>query len=82
VILPTKYLPHERALLTIGGDILAQLEEPLTISELWERVRATRNTRDRAATLSFDWFILALSLLYAIAAIVYKDGVVRNEIRR
>ena len=82
MILPTKYLPHERALLTVGGDILTQLEEPLTISELWERVRAMRSVQDRAAALSFDWFILALNLLYAMAAITYKDGVVRTEIRR
>jgi hypothetical protein len=82
VILPTKYLPHERALLTIGGDILSQLEEPLSVSELWERVRAMRVTRDRTSALSFDWFILALNLLYALAAIAYKDGVVQNEIRR
>ena len=82
MILPTKYLPHERALLTVGGDILKQLEEPLTVSELWERVRATRNAPDRAMAVSFDWFILALNLLYAVAAIAYKDGVVRSEIRR
>jgi hypothetical protein len=82
VILPTKYLPHDRALLTIGGDILAQLEEPLTVSELWERVCATRSVKGRASTLSFDWFILALNLLFAIAAITYKNGVVRSEIRQ
>ena len=82
MILPTKYLPHERALLTVGGDILKQLEEPLSVSELWERVRAVRNTQNRAVALSFDWFILALNLLYAVAAIAYKDGVVRSEIRR
>lgn len=82
MILPTKYLPQERALLTIGGDILAQLGEPLTVSELWERVRAAGTTSDRMAALSFDWFILALNLLYAVSAIAYKNGVVRSEIRR
>jgi len=81
VILPTKYLPPDRALLTVGGDILSQLEEPLTVSELWERVRAVRNRQDRVPALSFDWFILALNLLYAVTAIAYKDGIIRSEIR-
>lgn len=79
MILPTKYLPQERALLSVGGDILTQLEEPRTVSELWDRVREIRNTKHNGATISFDWFILALNLLYAIAAVEYKDGLVRSE---
>lgn len=82
MILPTKYLPHERALLSVGGDILTQLEEPRTVSELWDRVRGIRNAKYNAAPISFDWFILALNLLYAIAAVEYKNGLVRCEVSR
>jgi len=82
VILPTKYLPHDRALLSVGAEILAQLKEPRTVSELWECVREDRQSKITATPLSFDWFVLALNLLYAVTAIEYSNGVVRREVSR
>jgi hypothetical protein len=78
VILPTKYLPHDRALIGVGAEILNQLKQPRSISELWECVREDRETRPTATPLSFDWFILALNLLYAISAIEYSQGIVHQ----
>jgi hypothetical protein len=46
MILPSKHLPPSRALITIGADILSQLDEPRAISELWERVRAVPVSRE------------------------------------
>lgn len=69
MILPTKNLHPDRALLTIGGEILAVLEQGSSVSSVWERVRTRRAECENAAPLPFDWFILALSLLYAIRAI-------------
>ena len=69
MILPGKHLQPNRALLTIGSEILAVIGEMSTVSELWERVRVLRSRRESASPLPFDWFILALSLLYAIGAI-------------
>nr|WP_245504422.1 ABC-three component system middle component 6 [Lichenihabitans psoromatis] len=40
-----------------------------TVSELWEAVSSLRSKRQNASPLPFDWFILSLSLLYAIGAI-------------
>ena len=80
MILPTKYLPHDRALLSVGAEILAQLEEPRTVSELWECVREDRQSKVTAIPLSFDWFVLALNLLYAVTAIECSNGVVRREV--
>lgn len=80
MILPTKYLPHDRALLNVGAEILAQLKEPRTISELWECVREERTSQRMATPLSFDWFVLGLNLLYAITAIEYSNGLVRREV--
>jgi hypothetical protein len=74
MILPAKHLRHDRALLGIGAELLAELSEPRTISELWERARLARSAK--AAPITFDWFILAVSFLYAISAIDYADGVV------
>jgi len=69
MILPTKNLQPERALLTIGGEILAVLGQRSSVSEIWEAVRSRRAKLENVSPLPFDWFILALSLLYAIKAI-------------
>ena len=82
MILPTKYLSHDRALINIGGEILKHLEEPRTVSVLWEIVREAERHRLEATPMSFDWFVLALNLLYAISAIGYRNGVVYCEMTR
>ena len=76
MILPGKHLRQDRALLTIGGEILSQLDEPRSVSELWERMRALRSASSYQVALSFDWFVLSLNLLYAINAVDYGNGVV------
>lgn len=80
MILPTKYLSHDRALLSVGAEILNQLKEPRSISELWECVHDEREMRPTATPLSFDWFVLALNLLYAISAIAYSKGIIYREV--
>jgi hypothetical protein len=80
MILPGKHLRHDRALLGVGAEILMQLAEPRTISEVWERVRLARDKK--VAPISFDWFVLSLSFLYAIAVVDYIDGIVSVRARR
>ena len=69
MILPGKNLQPDRALLTIGGEILAVLDQQSSVSKVWEAVRSSRSKRENATPMPFDWFILALSLLYAVRAI-------------
>jgi hypothetical protein len=76
MILPGKHLREDRALLSVGGEILAHLDEPRTVSELWERVRIARTPSPALASLSFDWFVLSLNLLYAISAVELVDGLI------
>ena len=80
MILPTKHLPPDRALLGIGAEILCQLMEPRSVSELWEAVKEARSRTPGAAPLSFDWFVLALNLLYAISAVDQSNGILRREV--
>lgn len=82
MILPGKHLRQDRALLSVGGEILAELDEPRSVSELWERVRQKRSIAATAAPLSFDWFVLSLNLLYAICALDFADGVVSVRLKR
>ena len=36
MILPSKHLPQDRALLTVGGHVLTFLARPKTVSALWD----------------------------------------------
>lgn len=76
MILPSKYLSHDRALITVGGEILKHLEEPRSVSVLWGCVRDAQTYKAAGTPVSFDWFVLALNLLYAISALDYRDGII------
>jgi hypothetical protein len=82
MILPGKHLRQDRALLSIGAEILVNLDEPRTVSELWELVRQRRASGSALAPLSFDWFILSLNLLYAVFALEFSEGVVSSRSER
>ena len=73
MILPGKHLKPDRSLLGIGGEILEILEHEQTVSELWQRVQGQRT--GVKSPLSFDWFILSLSFLYAIGAVHFDRGI-------
>lgn len=69
VILPGKHISADRSLMVVGGDILAVLVRPSTVSEVWDAVQLARASRARATPLTYDWFVLALTFLFAISAI-------------
>lgn len=69
MILPGKHLKPNRALLAVGGEILTVMGETSTVSVLWDEVRVLRSKREDTSPLPFDWFLLALTLLYTISAI-------------
>ncbi len=75
MILPTKHIPQDRALLTVGSHILRRLDRKKTVSALWEEVLAGYDIeQDGNPGISYDWFILTLDLLYAIEAIEIHEG--------
>ena len=72
MILPSKHIPREKALLTLGADLLEHLERPKTVSAVWEEVRLS-------PPISFDWFVLTLDLLYAVEAIEIHEGLLARK---
>lgn len=76
MILPTKHLPQGRSLIGIGGELLGLLDEKKTISALWNEFKRSR--LDKGETITFDWFILALDLLFMMDAITSEKGLVRR----
>lgn len=77
MILPGKHILPDRALISVGADVLSVLGSGATVSEIWRRVCQARSARQDASPLPFDWFVLALTLLFAISTIEITDGVVR-----
>lgn len=75
MILPGKHLKRDRALLGVGGEILEALKYDQTVSELWEKIQLNRP--EKVMPLPFDWFVLALSFLFAVGAISFDRGVIK-----
>lgn len=80
MILPTKHISAERALLTVGAKVLRRLSQPKTVSALWEEMtRRPLAQRDRAPALRYDAYLLTLSLLFMIDAIELNNGILRRK---
>jgi len=74
MILPTKRLPEDRSILLVGGEILQLLDEPKTVSRLWQELRELRVLKGGGSPLTYEWFVLALDFLYAVSAISELAG--------
>lgn len=72
MILPDKYLSLQNSLIYLGGKLLGQIDDGLTISSLWDIHR-------KLGGMPFNLFVLTLDYLFLIQAIEYKDGVVRKN---
>ena len=80
MILPSKHLPHDRALLSVGGMVLANLSRPKTISGLWgEFSRGPENHQVPDKRIGFDGFVLALDLLFLLGAIELNEGLLSRK---
>jgi hypothetical protein len=81
MILPSKHLPQDRALLTVGSHILTFLGHPKTVSALWEQLsKQTEGTATPPPRLvTYDWFLLTLDLLYALGTIELEGGLVARR---
>lgn len=81
MILPSKHLSQDRALLTIGARLLAYLDRPTTVSALWEEMsHAIMTKEDRKVSLRYDAYVLTLDLLFLMGAIELHDGLLRRNI--
>lgn len=79
MILPTKHLNQDRALLGVGAEILCLLTEPKTVSRLWDELKSTKKKVD-SCSLTYDWFVLALDFLFTSNAIELEKGLIRRVI--
>lgn len=75
MILPTKGISPQHALVSVGADILRLLDESKTISRVWDDFKR-QNMRTDAVT--FDWFVLSLDLLFVLGTIEFERGRVQR----
>ena len=73
MILPTKQVTVSRSLLGVGATLLSVLDGKCTFSRLWDKARGIPEVG------SFQRFVLALDLLYAIGAITAEDGLLTKS---
>ena len=78
MILPTKHIRPDRALIGVGAEVLGALAQPMTVSKLWDTVRSLRSTDTSSPVIDYRWFVLALDLLYAIGAVELERGLIRK----
>ncbi|EBJ2702475.1 hypothetical protein DQ648_22945 [Salmonella enterica] len=81
MILPSKHLPQDRALLTVGAHVLTFLARPKTVSALWEELNRQGQGAVviRPRRITYDWFVLALDLLYSLGTIELENGLVARR---
>lgn len=73
MILPTKHIPQNEALIGVGATVLSHLDTPRTVSSLWDRLKAEPNVG------TFERFVLATNLLFVIGAIDLRDGLLTRN---
>jgi ABC-3C biological conflict system middle component len=78
MILPTKKLSQDRALLFVGAQILQLIRAPITVSHLWDDFKAQRDPVLGYKHVPYDWFVLALAFLYSSGAIDLSRGRLRR----
>jgi len=78
MILPTKHIRPERALIGVGAEVLGILKHPMTMSRLWDEIRSRRSLHAPNAPIDYQWFILSLDFLYMTGALNFERGLVRK----
>jgi hypothetical protein len=79
MILPSKHISQDRALLSVGARILLHLSQPKTASALWEVMLPLAVRKMEVRPLQYDEFVLALDLLFLIGAIEIRSGLLRRR---
>ena len=78
MILPTKHVRTERALIGVGANILRILRDPMTMSKLWDEVRTRSTTESPDTPVDYQWFVLTLDFLFMLGAIEVRRGLLQR----
>lgn len=80
MLLPTKGISYQRAIITVSSDVLEVLLTPASVSTTWERFNKLPSRLEGKGRISFDWFSLALSTLFMLDLVEWTiDGRLRRR---
>lgn len=77
MLMPTKHIKTENALIGVGAELLALLDDGKTASRLFHDLQDERRAND-LATIHFDWFLLAVDFLFTIGAVSFESGLIKK----
>ena len=77
MLMPTKHVKTENALVGVGAELLSLLNRDKAVSTLFRDLQARRRENE-LSTVHFDWFMLALDFLYSVGAIRFESGVLKK----
>lgn len=81
MIVPTKGVNSKRALITVGGEIVDALEQPMTVSSLWNVIR-DKHDQSADTKIGFDWYVLTLDMLFSLGVVDFgKSGLLTRRSR-
>lgn len=72
MILPSKHISEDQALIGVGAVLLRHLDRQQTITSLWGKVRA------ESSVGNYERYVLALDLLYITGIIDLSKGMIRR----
>ncbi|MCK5282468.1 MAG: hypothetical protein KAK00_03595 [Nanoarchaeota archaeon] len=72
MIIPTKHIKIENSLLGIGAELLNRVNQPKTVSTLWDQSKCIKGIK------SYELFTLVLDFMFIIGAIEFNEGFVRR----
>ena len=72
MILPTKHISEEQALLGVGAVVLKEITRPQTVTSLWEKVRSHQTVG------TFERFVLALDMLFLLELVKLESGMIER----
>lgn len=78
MLLPSKFVQADQALISLGGQILLQLDKPRAIPDVWSNLNQWREDRGMLSFVPFWWFSLALDVIFSIGVIEITDGQLRR----
>jgi hypothetical protein len=82
MLLPSRSVSPQRALLSVAAQVSLQLDGPRTVSETWTRLKEWREANEFDQPLTFEAFLLALDMLYAMGLVDFDGHTLRLTSRR
>jgi len=77
MLMPTKHIKTENALIGVGGEVLDLLDREKTVSTLFRDLQQWRREHE-LSTIHFDWFLLSLDFLFAVGAVRFESGLLKK----